>query len=140
MRSDGSLTTAPAYPEAGPPIIGVVGGGAALFSTFGPVEMQFQPGGFAAGTVLLELTPNADNSTYSAKLSGGATFTNGIFTGNGLVQRSLAFNLDASVLSSNVQTGNITGTFSITGTPYGGSAQVTLSGPISGPYFGTLAP
>ncbi len=42
----GSLSTAPAYPEAGPPIIGVVGGGAALFSSFGPVEMYFLPGGF----------------------------------------------------------------------------------------------
>ncbi len=116
----------------------------------------------------MELTPNADNSTYSAKLNGGATFTNGIFTANGLSfsasvlqpnatvppygyflapdstryvvsSGSLTFNLGASVISSNVQTGNITGTLSITGTPYGGGAQVTLSGPISGPYFATLA-
>ena len=169
FNADGSLTTAPAYPEAGSPIIGVSGGGAALFSSFGPVEMQFQPAGFAAGTVLLALTPNADNSTYSAQLNGGATFTNGIFTGNGLSfsasilqpnssnppygyfltpdsQRflvssgSLNFNLNSSAISSNVQTGNITGTLSITGTPYGGGAPVTLSGPISGPYLGTLAP
>ena len=140
----GSLSTAPAYPEAGPPIIGVVGGGAALFSTFGPVEMQWQPAGFAAGAVLLTLTPNADNSTYSAQINGGATFTNGIFTGNGLsfsasvlqpnatvppygyllepdstlrgVSGSLTFNLGATVISSNVQTGNISGTLSITGT------------------------
>ena len=134
----GSLSTAPAYPEAGPPIIGVVGGGAALFSTFGPVEMQWQPAGFAAGAVLLTLTPNADNSTYSAQINGGATFTNGIFTGNGLSfsasvlqpnatvppygyllepdstryvvsSGSLTFNLGATVISSNVQTGNISG-------------------------------
>jgi hypothetical protein len=164
----GSLSTAPSYPEAGPPIIGVVGSGAALFSTFGPVEMLWQPAGFAAGSVLLTLTPNADNSTYSAQINGGATFTNGIFTGNGLSfsasvlqpnatvppygyllepdstrfvvsSGSLTFNLNASVLSSNVQTGNIAGTLSITGTPYGGGAQVTLSGPISAPYFATLA-
>jgi hypothetical protein len=165
----GSLTTAPAYPEAGPPIIGVVGGGTALFSAFGPVEMSWQPAGFAAGTVLLTLTPNADNSSYTAQLNGGATFTNGIFTGNGLSfsasvlqpnatvppygyflepdstryvvsSGSLTFNLNASVISGNTQTGNITGTLSITGTPYGGGAQVTLSGPISGPYLATLAP
>jgi len=165
----GSLTTAPAYPEAGPPIIGVTGGGAALFSTFGPVEMFFQPGGFTGGTVLLAVTPNADNSTYSAQLNGGATFTNGTFTGNGLMfsasvlqpnatvqtygyflapdstryvvaSGSLTFNLNASPLSSNAQTGTITGTLSITGTPYGGGAPVTLSGPISGPYLATLAP
>lgn len=165
----GSLSTAPAYSEAGPPIIGVVGGGAALFSTFGPMVMQWQPAGFAAGTVLLTLTPNADNSTYSAQINGGATFANGIFTGNGLSfsasvlqpntavppfgyllepdstryvvsSGSLTFNLGSTVISSNVQTGNISGTLSITGTPYGGGAQVTLSGPISGPYFATLAP
>ena len=165
----GSLSTAPAYSEAGPPIIGVVGGGAALFSTFGPVVMQWQPAGFAAGTILLTLTPNADNSSYSAQINGGATFTNGIFTGNGLSfsasvlqpntaippfgyllepdstryvvsSGSLTFNLGSTVISSNVQTGNISGTLSITGTPYGGGAQVTLSGPISGPYFATLAP
>jgi hypothetical protein len=163
----GSLSTAPAYPEAGPPIIGVTGSGAALFSSFGPVEMYFLPGGFNAGTVLLELTPNADNSTYSAKLNGGATFTNGIFSANGLSfsasvlqpnatvppygyflapdstryvvsSGSLTFNLGATVTSSNVQMGNITGTLSVTGTPYGGGAQVTLSGPISGPYFATV--
>ena len=165
----GSLTTAPAYPEPGPPIIGVVGGGAALFSSFGPVEMFFPPAGFPAGTVLLQLTPNADNSTYSATLNGGVTFTNGIFTANGLSfsasvlepnatvppygyflapdstryvvsSGSLTFNLGSTVTSSNVQTGNISGTLSITGTPYGGGAQVTLSGPISGPYFATVAP
>jgi len=165
----GSLSTAPAYPEAGPPIIGTVGAGAALFSSFGPVEMFFLPAGFASGTVLVELTPNADNSTYSAKLNGGVTFTNGIFTSNGLSfsasvlqpnatvppygyflapdssrfvvsSGSLTFNLNSSVVSSNTQTGNITGTLSITGTPYGGGAQVTLSGPISGPYLATLAP
>jgi hypothetical protein len=164
----GSLSTAPAYPEAGPPIIGVVGGGAALFSSFGPVETFFLPG-LTSGAVLLELTPNADNSSYSAKLNGGVTFTNGIFTANGLSfsasvlqpnatvppygyflapdstryvvsSGSLTFNLASSVISSNVQTGTITGTLSITGTPYGGGAQVTLSGPISGPYFATLAP
>ena len=163
----GSLSTAPAYPEAGPPIIGVVGNGAALFSSFGPVAMYFLPGGFPAGTVLLELTPNADNSTYTAKLNGGVIFTNGTFTSNGLSfsasvlqpnatvppygyflapdstryvvsSGSLTFNLGATVTSSNVQMGNITGTLSITGTPYGGGAQVTLSGPISGPYFATL--
>lgn len=130
--------------------------------------MQWQPAGFAAGTVLLTLTPNADNSTYSAQINGGATFTNGIFTGNGLSfsasvlqpnatappygyllepdstrylvsSGSLTFNLGSTVISSNVQTGNISGILSITGTPYGGGAQVTLSGPISGPYFATLA-
>jgi len=165
----GSLSTAPAYPEEGPPIIGVGGVGAALFSTFGPVALQWQPAGFAAGTVLLTLTPNPDNNTYSAQINGGATFTNGIFTGNGLSfsasvlqpnatvppygyllepdstryvvsSGSLTFNLGAAVLSSNTQTGNISGTLSITGTPYGGGAQVTLSGPISGPYFATFAP
>jgi hypothetical protein len=165
----GSLSTAPAYPEAGLPIIGVNGGGAALFSTFGPVEMFFLPAGFTGGTVLLALTPNSDNSSYTAQLNGGATFTNGIFTSNGLSfsasilqpnatvppygyflapdstryvvsSGSLTFNLNASVVSSNVQSGNITGTLSITGTPYGGGAQVTLSGPISGPYFATVAP
>jgi len=165
----GSLSTAPAYPEVGPPIIGTVGAGAALFSSFGPVEMFFLPAGFASGAVLLELTPNADNSTYSAKLNGGATFTNGIFTGNGLSfsasilqanatvppygyflapdstryvvsSGSLNFSLNTSVTSGNTQTGNITGTLSITGTPYGGGAQVTLSGPISGPYLATVAP
>jgi hypothetical protein len=165
----GSLSTAPAYPEVGPPIIGTVGAGAALFSSFGPVGMFFLPAGFASGAVLLELTPNADNSTYSAKLNGGATFTNGIFTGNGLSfsasvlqpnatvppygyflapdstryvvsSGSLTFNLNASVTSGNTQSGNIMGTLSITGTPYGGGAQVTLSGPISGPYLATVAP
>jgi hypothetical protein len=163
----GSLSTAPAYPEAGPPIIGVPGGGAALFSSFGPVEMFFLPAGFASGPILLELTPNSDNSTYSAKLNGGVIFTNGIFTANGLSfsasvlqpnatvppygyflepdstryvvsSGSLTFNLGSTVTSSNVQTGNIAGTLSITGTPYGGGAQVTLSGPISGPYLATL--
>ena len=131
--------------------------------------MQWQPAGFAAGTVLLTLTPNGDNSSYSAQINGGANFTNGIFTGNGLSfsasvlqanatappygyllapdstryivsSGSLTFNLNASVISANVQTGGIAGTLSITGTPYGGGAQVTLSGPISGPYFATLAP
>ena len=164
----GSLSTAPAYPETGPPIIGVVGSGAALFSTFGPVEMFFQPAGFAAGTVLLTLTPNPDNSTYSAQLNGGVTFTNGIFTSNGLSfsasilqpnaavppygyflepdstrfvvsSGSLTFNLGSTIISSNVQNGNITGTLSITGTPYGGGAPVTLSGPVSAPYLATLA-
>ena len=165
----GSLTTAPAYPEMGPPIVGAAGAGAALFSSFGPVQMQFQPAGFGAGTVLLALTPNSDNSTYSAQLNGGVTFTNGSFTSNGLMfsasvlqpnatvppygyflapdstryvvsSASLTFNLNASVISSNYQTGNITGTLSITGTPFGGGAQVTLSGPVSGPYFATFAP
>jgi len=165
----GSLSTAPAYPEVGPPIIGVVGTGAPLFSTFGPVAMFWQPAGFAAGTVLLTLTPNPDNSTYSAQLNGGATFTNGIFTGNGLAfsasvlqpnatvppygyllepdstryvvsSGSLTFNLNASVISGNTQAGNISGTLSISGTPYGGGAQVTLSGPISAPYFATVGP
>jgi hypothetical protein len=131
--------------------------------------MQWQPAGFAAGTVLLTLTTNPDNTTYSAQINGGATFTNGIFTGNGLSfsasilqpnamvppygyllepdssryvvsSGSLTFNLGATVTSSNVQMGNITGTLSIAGTPYGGGAQVTLSGPISGPYFATVAP
>jgi len=165
----GSLTTAPVYAQAGSPIIGVNSGGAQLFAAFGPVEMYFLPAGFTPGTVLLELTPNADNSTYSAELNGGVTFTNGTFSGNGLTfsasvlqpnatvppygyflapdstryvvsNASLTFNLNASVVSSNTQTGNISGTLSITGTPYGGGSQVTLSGSISGPYFATLLP
>jgi len=165
----GSLSTAPAYPQAGPPVIGVGGGGAALFSTFGPMQMFFQPGGFAPGTVLLTLSLNGDNSTYTAQLNGGVAFTNGRFSANGLFfsasvlqanatvppygyflapdstryvvsSGSLTFNLNAPVISSNVQTGNITGNLSITGTPYGGGAEVTLSGPVSGPYFATLAP
>lgn len=165
----GSLSTAPAYPESGPPIIGAVGTGAPLFSSFGPVAVQWQPAGFAPGTVLLTLIPNPDNSTYSAQINGGVTFTNGIFTSNGLSfsasilqpnatvppygyllepdssryvvsSGSLTFNLGATVTSSNTQIGNIAGTLSITGTPYGGGAPVTLSGPIAGPYFATVAP
>jgi hypothetical protein len=52
----------------------------------------------------------------------------------------LISHLDASVVSANVQSGNITGTLSITGTPYGGGEQVTLSGPVTEPYFATVAP
>ncbi|MEO8053250.1 MAG: hypothetical protein ABI833_22850 [Acidobacteriota bacterium] len=164
----GSLTTAPVYPQSGPPIIGAPAPGFAPFSTFGPVQMLFQPAGFAAGNVVLLLTPNGDG-TYSAQLNSGVSFTNGVFTGNGISfsasilqpnatvppygyflapdttlyvvsSGSVNFSISASVISSNHQSGNLTGTLSITGTPVAGGAPVTFVGPITGPYYATLAP
>ncbi len=168
FNPEGSLTTAPVYPQSGSPIIGAPAPGFAPFLTFGPVQMQFQPGGFAPGAVVLVLTPNGDG-TYSAQLNSGVTFTNGVFTGNGstfsasvlqpnatvppfgyflapdttlyvVSSGSVNFNISASVTSSNHQTGNLTGTLTLTGTPVGGGAPVTMAGPIAGPYYATLAP
>ena len=136
------------------------------FLTLSAAPLLFQPVGFASGNIGLSLALNADNTTYTATIGGSPTFTNGTFSAQGqtftanvlqpstisppyglfvapgtnfylISGASLTFTLAPKL--AGFPTGNLSGTLSVTGTPYpGGGAPVTLSGAISGSYVATL--
>ena len=125
--------------------------------------VTFQPSGSASFVTVIELTPNAGSSSYSASLVGGATFLNGtassqgqVFTFNDIQSSglflvpdistwvvvatgSLSLTLYPTPAVSGVQQGNVTGTLTVAGNAFIGGTSVTLSGPISGTYTATLA-
>jgi hypothetical protein len=156
-----ALTSLPVLPQTGPPIIGgSSGGGTSPYTSFIISPPLFQPSGSASGNLVLTLTPNAGNQTWSAAF-GEVTFTNGVFTGGGLTftanalqsntisppyglftapggnfylvsSASLTFTLAPTFTGGGAQEGSFAGTLTVIGTPYpGGGAPVTLSGAIS---------
>jgi len=125
----------------------------------------FQPAGYPSiSTATFVVTPDPGNATFTACIDGcdlgtvlingttgnqGQTFTFNalqstqgviLFAGSstGLLQISsaaLTFTLSQTTSSGNIVLGNVTGTLTVTGTPYGAAGNpVTLSGPISGTY------
>jgi hypothetical protein len=129
------------------------------------VLVTFQPTGNPSGQFSLVVTPDAGNVTYTASDASGMSFTNGIpsnqnqtFTFNAIQPGAIAgvadfiwgpnsLNASSALLSltlhpesvGGVLAGTITGTLSVTGTPFpAGGASVTLSGAITGSYFGLL--
>ncbi len=117
----------------------------------------FQPVGYPAFQANLEVLPNAGNTTYTATIplinwpSGTASNNNQTFTFNtvgtgfseffygGLelspvTSATLSFTITPNQVAPSL--GNLSGTFSVTGTPYasGGAAQ-TVSGTIIGTYL-----
>jgi len=126
-------------------------------------ELTFQPVGYPSTQGEILITPNAGNVTYtgSIQLEGdtlgflNGTASNQAFTfsqleGSPLVafgstalqlsSASLTVTLNQTFSGDGVASGNLTGTLSITGTPYEvGGASVTVSGALIGTYDATLA-
>jgi uncharacterized protein (TIGR03437 family) len=125
-------------------------------------DLTFQPAGSPSGAFVLIITPDTGNVTYSAS-EGNISFTNGTLSNQGqtitfngiqpgpvlalFIFGSTSLDVSSATLSltlkstsslSSVLLGSITGTLSVTGVPYpsGGNA-VTLSGAITGMYFGS---
>ena len=145
-----SFTSALAYTETGPPIIGATGGGspAPSFSQINVLTNWALVGGTSGGCTIT-VTPNADGTTYTALALGGApaffdvTFTNGYLSGQTFTFTSISAASEFSPpLMGTATSGSLTltlnnllqeastasGTMSIAG---GG---VSDSGPISGTY------
>jgi uncharacterized protein (TIGR03437 family) len=139
-------------------------GTAPFVSLLAPVT--FQPVGYPSGQLVLQVTPNAGNVTYTATISG-LTFVNGVasnqnqtftfsalqpgtllmptlFYGTPTLQvssASLTFTLAQSYAAGGFAAGSLTGTMNVTGTPIpAGGASVTASGAIVGNYEATLPP
>ncbi len=153
-----------------PVIGGTSSGSITPYVTFSASSLSFQPTGFPSGTVSLSLSLNASGGTYLTNINGGLPIlTDGVFASSGgsfsagalqpnvtyppygvfalsntsvfLVQTaSVHFTVSPTFASGGVQFGSLTGTLTVTGTPYpGGGAAVTVSGPISGSYTSTLS-
>jgi len=142
-------------------VLTVLPAATAAFSSLNAV-ITFQPTGNPSGQLPLTITPDAGNVTYTAVEGIGISFINGTalnqnqtFTFNtfqpgvvgfaDFIWRPNSFNVSSASLtltlhsagSEGILLGTITGTLSITGTPYpAGGATVTLSGPITGNYTG----
>jgi len=155
----GAFTAAPVYPQTGTPVIGNTPGApsAPFANLVGTVT--FQPFGSPSGQVIFTVTPNAGNLSFSASVSGGATFINGnagnnnqtfsfvgmqpggLFVAPGLstpltvTGGYLNFTITPTTSGIVGNEGSLAGTMSVTGTPGNGAAPITLTGAISGTYL-----
>jgi hypothetical protein len=129
-------------------------------------NVTFQPVGYPSFQLSFTVTANAGNMTYTAVIDENApslTLLNGTASGqtitfetlkpalnpiaviifgstvlNQLSAASLTFTLNQTLAVPGTAEGSLTGTFSVTGTPFGSSTPVTLSGAIAGTYTATL--
>jgi uncharacterized protein (TIGR03437 family) len=123
-------------------------------------QILYSPPGATAFQTSLAVSPNAGNTTYSATLEGGqlvlvngtvssdgSTFSfnagfasGGTFTYNAtstlkVSTATLTFRLQPDQAHGvTLNTGTLSGTLSVTGTPQAGGSAVTLTGAISGQY------
>lgn len=119
----------------------------------------FQPSGFPSSMIDFTLIPNAGNATYTATIDGVLTMLNGVAMNNGLTfsfnagvqspsyfplttvsilqvsSASMTFTLSPETTYTGFA-GTVSGTLSVTGAPLAGGNAVTLSGAVSGNYFG----
>ena len=149
-------------------------------------NVTFQPSGFPSSQMVIQITPNAGDSTYTANIMGGTmlAFTNGTgairehtqtFTFNSITpgrnvmalgggsfvlisvgSLSLAVDQKSNSSAASFANGNVSGTLSLTGTPYAGrnrnetsrqsstaatsNTNVAISGQLVGIYTETLVP
>ena len=145
-----SFTSAQAYTETGPPIIGATGGGSPppSFSQINLLTDWALVGGTSGGSSIT-ITPNADGATYTALALGGApvyfdvTFTNGHLSGQTFTFTSInAASAFLSPVQGTASSGSLTLTLNnllqedstFSGTMTIGGAGVSDTGPVSGTY------
>jgi len=143
-----SFTSAQAYTETGPPIIGATGSPPPTFSQITLITNWALVGGTSGGSTIT-VTPNADGTTYTALAIGGApvffdvTFTNGHLSDQTFTFTSInAASAFMSPLQGTASSGSLTVTLNnllqedstFSGTMTIAGAGVTDTGPVSGTY------